>query len=209
MSQTTELATLGGGCFWCTEAVFLRVEGVVSVESGYAGGHTTQPSYEQICDGDTGHAEVVNVTFDPAKINYREILDIFFATHDPTQLNRQGNDVGTQYRSVIFTHSDEQRDIALQAIRELESQGLYIALSNLPGANHKDIDIAIERHTDEGSGVGFSVPGFVLGGNVVTGRIVSISPVWRRNARAPFMNKNYDMRGPELVIRGSGTSRND
>ena len=125
MSQTVEFATLGGGCFWCLEAVYLRVEGVLSVESGYAGGHVAQPSYEQVCDGDTGHAEVVNVRFDPAKIGYREILDIFFAIHDPTQLNRQGNDVGTQYRSVIFTHSDAQRDIALQAIREIEAQGLY------------------------------------------------------------------------------------
>jgi peptide-methionine (S)-S-oxide reductase len=117
MSQTvgtaTEVATLGGGCFWCLEAVYLRVQGVLAVESGYAGGHAANPSYEQVCDGDTGHAEVVNVTFDPAKIGYREILDIFFAIHDPTQLNRQGNDVGTQYRSVIFTHSEAQRETAL------------------------------------------------------------------------------------------------
>jgi len=119
------LATLGGGCFWCLEAVYLRVDGVESVESGYAGGHVAQPTYEQVCDGDTGHAEVVNVTFDPARISYREILDIFFTIHDPTQLNRQGNDVGTQYRSVIFTHSDAQRDIALQAIRELEAAHVH------------------------------------------------------------------------------------
>jgi peptide-methionine (S)-S-oxide reductase len=125
MSQTVEVATLGGGCFWCLEAVYLRVEGVTSVESGYAGGHAANPSYEQVCDGDTGHAEVVNVTFDPAKIGYREILDIFFAIHDPTQLNRQGNDVGTQYRSVIFTHSEAQRETALQAIREVTAEGIY------------------------------------------------------------------------------------
>ncbi|PXW23746.1 peptide-methionine (S)-S-oxide reductase MsrA [Paraburkholderia caballeronis] len=125
MSQTVEFATLGGGCFWCLEAVYLRVDGVVSVESGYAGGHVAQPTYEQVGDGDTGHAEVVNVMFDPAKISYREILDIFFTIHDPTQLNRQGNDVGTQYRSVIFTHSDAQRDVALQAIRELEAEDVY------------------------------------------------------------------------------------
>ncbi len=122
MSQTGEVATLGGGCFWCLEAVYLGVEGVNSVESGYAGGETQRPTYEQVCDGATGHAEVVKVDFDPAKISYREILDIFFAIHDPTQLNRQGNDVGTQYRSVIFTHSDAQRETALQAIREIGEQ---------------------------------------------------------------------------------------
>jgi peptide-methionine (S)-S-oxide reductase len=120
-----EIATLGGGCFWCLEAVYLSVDGVNSVESGYAGGQTQQPTYEQVCDGVTGHAEVVKVDFDPAKISYREILDIFFAIHDPTQLNRQGNDVGTQYRSVIFTHSDAQRETALQAIREVGEQGIY------------------------------------------------------------------------------------
>ncbi|CAB3647894.1 peptide-methionine (S)-S-oxide reductase MsrA [Paraburkholderia rhynchosiae] len=125
MSQTGEVATLGGGCFWCLEAVFLGVDGVNSVESGYAGGKTQRPTYEQVCDGATGHAEVVKVDFDPAKISYREILDIFFAIHDPTQLNRQGNDVGTQYRSAIFTHSDAQRETALQAIREIGEQGLY------------------------------------------------------------------------------------
>jgi peptide-methionine (S)-S-oxide reductase len=125
MSESVETATLGGGCFWCLEAVFLGVDGVNAVESGYAGGHAPRPSYEQVCDGETGHAEVVNVTFNPAKISYREILDIFFAIHDPTQLNRQGNDVGTQYRSVIFTHSDAQRDIALQAIREITAGAIY------------------------------------------------------------------------------------
>ena len=129
MSQTvevaTEVATLGGGCFWCLEAVYLRVDGVLAVESGYAGGHVANPTYERVCDGETGHAEVVNVKFDPAKIGYREILDIFFAIHDPTQLNRQGNDVGTQYRSVIFTHSEAQRETALQAIRELAAEGVY------------------------------------------------------------------------------------
>ena len=125
MSQSVETATLGGGCFWCLEAVYLGVDGVTSVESGYAGGQVDNPSYEQVCDGDTGHAEVVNVEFDPARITYREILDIFFAIHDPTQLNRQGNDVGTQYRSVIFTHSDAQRDTALQAIREIGAEGIY------------------------------------------------------------------------------------
>jgi peptide-methionine (S)-S-oxide reductase len=120
-----ETATLGGGCFWCTEAVFLGVEGVLSVQSGYAGGHAKEPSYEQVCDGDTGHAEVVKVEFDPALIGYRDVLEIFFATHDPTQLNRQGNDVGTQYRSVIFTHSDAQRRVALEVIDELRKQRIF------------------------------------------------------------------------------------
>jgi peptide-methionine (S)-S-oxide reductase len=125
MSQTGEVATLGGGCFWCLEAVYLGVDGVNSVESGYAGGHTQRPTYEQVCDGATGHAEVVKVEFDPSKISYGEILEIFFAIHDPTQLNRQGNDVGPQYRSVIFTHSDAQREAALQVIREIGEQGIH------------------------------------------------------------------------------------
>ncbi|TAM03833.1 MAG: peptide-methionine (S)-S-oxide reductase [Paraburkholderia sp.] len=125
MNQTVETATLGGGCFWCLEAVYLRVEGVLAVESGYAGGHVANPTYEQVCDGQTGHAEVVNVTFDPVRIGYREILDIFFGIHDPTQLDRQGNDVGEQYRSVIFTHSAAQRETALQAIREIAAEGVF------------------------------------------------------------------------------------
>src|ERR1700744_2878185 len=120
-----ETATLGGGCFWCTEAVFLAVQGVESVESGYAGGKVVNPSYEQVCDGETGHAEVVKVVFDPSVISYREVLEIFFATHDPTQLNRQGNDVGTQYRSAVFTHSDEQRKIALEVIDELQREDVF------------------------------------------------------------------------------------
>jgi peptide-methionine (S)-S-oxide reductase len=125
MTEVSETATLGGGCFWCLEAVYLDVEGVNSVESGYAGGTVERPTYEQVCDGDTGHAEVVKVEFDPAKISYREILQIFFSIHDPTQHNRQGSDVGTQYRSVIFTHSDTQRQIALDALRELEREGIF------------------------------------------------------------------------------------
>jgi peptide-methionine (S)-S-oxide reductase len=120
-----ETATIGGGCFWCTEAVFLGVEGVLAVQSGYAGGQTKNPSYEQVCDGTTGHAEVIKVDFDPSVIGYGEVLEIFFATHDPTQLNRQGNDVGTQYRSSIFTHSDEQRKIALETIDQLQKDGIF------------------------------------------------------------------------------------
>src|SRR5512137_1072856 len=117
-----EFATLGGGCFWCLEAVYEDLEGVVDVESGYAGGQVSRPTYEQVCGGATGHAEVVRIEFDPAVISYREILEVFFVIHDPTQLNRQGNDVGTQYRSVIFIHSDEQRRIATEVIAELQSQ---------------------------------------------------------------------------------------
>jgi peptide-methionine (S)-S-oxide reductase len=124
-NERLETATLGGGCFWCTEAVFLAVQGVESVESGYAGGKVVNPTYEQVCDGDTGHAEVVQVVFDPSVIGYREVLEIFFATHDPTQLNRQGNDVGTQYRSEVFTHSDEQRKTALDVIDELQREDIY------------------------------------------------------------------------------------
>jgi peptide-methionine (S)-S-oxide reductase len=109
-------ATLAGGCFWCTEAVFSDVIGVSKVESGYIGGHVANPSYKQVCGGDTGHAEAIRVTFDPEAISYGELLDIFFATHDPTQLNRQGNDVGTQYRSAIFPHSPEQEAEARRAM---------------------------------------------------------------------------------------------
>jgi peptide-methionine (S)-S-oxide reductase len=116
-----EFATLGGGCFWCLEAVFEELQGVVDVESGYAGGHVNNPTYRQVCDGDTGHAEVVRVEFDPARISYRELLEVFFAIHDPTTLNRQGNDVGTQYRSVIFTHGEAQRAAAEDVIREAQA----------------------------------------------------------------------------------------
>ena len=112
-------AIFGGGCFWCLEAVFQRLPGVKSVESGYMGGHVEHPSYKQVCTGSTGHAEVVRVTFDPAQISNRDLLEVFFAIHDPTTLNRQGNDVGTQYRSVIFYKSDEQRQEAEQVIAEL------------------------------------------------------------------------------------------
>lgn len=120
-----ELATFGGGCFWCTEAVFEEVSGVIDVVSGYAGGSVVNPSYKEVCTGRTGHAEVVQVRFNPEVISYREILVIFFKTHNPTTLNRQGADVGTQYRSVIFYHSDEQKKIAEQLITELNDSGLY------------------------------------------------------------------------------------
>ena len=120
-----EVATLAGGCFWCLDAVFRDLRGVEKVESGYSGGTTVNPSYEQVCSGRTGHAEVVQVTFDPATITYRDLLDVFFSIHDPTTLNRQGGDVGTQYRSAIFYHSPEQRATAEQAIRELAAEGLW------------------------------------------------------------------------------------
>jgi peptide-methionine (S)-S-oxide reductase len=111
-----EQATLAGGCFWCTEAVFKDVIGVSQVESGYIGGHIANPSYKQVCGGDTGHAEAIRVTFDPEQIGYDDILDLFFATHDPTQLNRQGNDVGTQYRSAVFPHDEAQEAAVHRAI---------------------------------------------------------------------------------------------
>ena len=114
-----EVATLAGGCFWCLEAVFDQLDGVVSVESGYSGGHVANPTYRAVCTGATGHAEVVQVTFDPMRVTYREILDVLFDVHDPTTLNRQGADVGTQYRSAIFYHSDAQRATAEATIAEL------------------------------------------------------------------------------------------
>jgi peptide-methionine (S)-S-oxide reductase len=127
MEQGLEIATLGGGCFWCLEAVFQQVDGVRAVESGYTGGHVSQPSYPEVCEGETGHAEVVRVTFDPSVVNFREILEIFFSIHDPTQLDRQGNDIGAQYRSIIFTHSEAQRAVAEYVIGELEASHAYDA----------------------------------------------------------------------------------
>lgn len=116
MSQQREIATLAGGCFWCLEAVFELLKGVEKVESGYTGGNTSHPTYEQICGGATGHAEAVRITFDPAVIRFGELLEVFFAIHDPTTLNRQGHDVGSQYRSAIFTHSPEQKKAAEEAL---------------------------------------------------------------------------------------------
>ncbi|HSN21431.1 MAG TPA: peptide-methionine (S)-S-oxide reductase MsrA [Usitatibacter sp.] len=118
--MTTEIATLAGGCFWCLEAVYDQLRGVASVESGYMGGTTPDPTYEDVCGGDTGHAEVVRLTFDPAQISYAELLEVFFAIHDPTTPDRQGNDVGTQYRSAIFFHSPEQERVAREAVARLQ-----------------------------------------------------------------------------------------
>ena len=120
-----QVATLAGGCFWCLEAVYDRLEGVLSVESGYMGGHTANPTYTRVCEGDTGHAEVVQITYDPSAISYRDLLEVFFTIHDPTTLNRQGNDVGTQYRSAIFYHSPEQKIEAETILRELDSQKAF------------------------------------------------------------------------------------
>lgn len=121
-----QIATLAGGCFWCLEAVFDETEGVVSVESGYMGGDVKNPTYREVCGGRTGHAEVVQVSFDPAVRSFKEILEVFFAIHDPTTLNRQGNDVGTQYRSAIFFHSDEQKATAEAVIQELTASGAFL-----------------------------------------------------------------------------------
>jgi peptide-methionine (S)-S-oxide reductase len=120
-----EIATLAGGCFWCLEAVFDDMKGVESVESGYMGGKTESPTYKEICSGQTGHAEVVRLTFDPSAVSFREILEVFFVIHDPTTLNRQGNDVGTQYRSAVFYHSPEQKSAAEQVIANLNSARIY------------------------------------------------------------------------------------
>jgi len=122
-----EVATLGGGCFWCIEAAFDDIRGVVNVESGYAGGTTASPTYEQVCTGTTGHAEVVQVTFDPSIISFKEILEILFTAHDPTTLNRQGADVGNQYRSVIFYHNEKQKEIAEKVINELNAAKVWDA----------------------------------------------------------------------------------
>ncbi|MCU0474763.1 MAG: peptide-methionine (S)-S-oxide reductase MsrA [Anaerolineae bacterium] len=125
MSAQYEVATLGGGCFWCLEAVYDQLRGVISVESGYMGGHVVNPTYKQVCDGTTGHAEVVRVTFDPNVASYVDILGVFYTIHDPTTLNRQGADVGTQYRSAIFYHSPAQKQLADALTAELTAQRVY------------------------------------------------------------------------------------
>ncbi|MBI3737508.1 MAG: peptide-methionine (S)-S-oxide reductase MsrA [Chloroflexi bacterium] len=125
MNTNLQTATLAGGCFWCLEAVFDEVKGVHSVVSGYSGGHVANPSYREVCTGATGHAEVVEVTFDPQVVSYKDILNVFFAIHDPTTLNRQGADVGTQYRSAIFYHNDEQKQVAENLIKELNDQHIW------------------------------------------------------------------------------------
>ena len=125
MAKELETATLAGGCFWCIEAVFDDLEGVEDVVSGYSGGHKDNPTYQEVCSETTGHAEVVQITFDPAILSYADLLRVFFTVHDPTQLNRQGNDIGTSYRSAIFYHTDEQRQTAEKVIREITAEGIY------------------------------------------------------------------------------------
>jgi peptide-methionine (S)-S-oxide reductase len=127
MANDREIATLGGGCFWCTEAVFQDLRGVEKVQSGYSGGHVRNPTYEQVCGKGTGHAEVVQVTFDPSVVTFRELLEVFFTIHDPTTLNRQGADVGPQYRSAIFYHSPEQKAVAEEVIRAVDERKLWSA----------------------------------------------------------------------------------
>lgn len=121
----TEIATLANGCFWCSEAIFSRLKGVKSVVPGYSGGKVENPTYDDVCTGETGHAEAAQIEFDPTVIPYEKLLDVFWHTHDPTTLNRQGNDIGTQYRSAIFYHNDKQREIAEKSKRDLEESGIY------------------------------------------------------------------------------------
>jgi len=127
MDKKIEMATLAGGCFWCLEAIYDDLVGVIAVESGYSGGHVENPTYEEVCTGNTGHAEVVQVQFDPEVLSYHDLLTLFFTMHDPTTLNRQGNDVGTQYRSVIFTHDAEQEKTARQVMMEIEAANIWNA----------------------------------------------------------------------------------
>lgn len=123
--EKKEVATLAGGCFWCVEAIFQQLEGVLKVESGYAGGKVKNPTYKQVCEGETGHAEVIQIIFDSDKITFKQLLEVFFKTHDPTTLNRQGADEGTQYRSSVFYHSQEQKETAAKIIKELDTSGAY------------------------------------------------------------------------------------
>ena len=154
--MSDEVAILAGGCFWCTEAVFLDLVGVKSVTSGYTGGDTINPTYKQVCGGDTGHAEAIRITFDPEQLSYDDLLDIFFATHDPTQLNRQGNDVGTQYRSAIFPQSPSQEERARAAIERANANNDgRVATTIEPAAEWYPAE---DYHQDYWSGEGQSNP---------------------------------------------------
>ena len=152
MDMADEIAVLAGGCFWCTEAVFLQLGGVKSVESGYTGGQTVNPTYKQVCGGDTGHAEAIRITFDPAVISYSDLLEVFFATHDPTQLNRQGGDIGTQYRSAIFPEDERQADEARSAIRRAQADHLQPIVTTIEPKS--DWYPAEDYHQDYWSGEG-------------------------------------------------------
>ena len=149
-----QLAVFAGGCFWCTEAVFLQLGGVKSVESGYTGGQTVNPTYKQVCGGDTGHAEAIRITFNPAEITYSDLLDVFFATHDPTQLNRQGNDIGTQYRSAIFPQDDVQEGEARAAIKRAQADHLQTIVTTIEPKS--DWYPAEDYHQDYWAGEGQS-----------------------------------------------------
>jgi len=158
MTTHVETITLGGGCFWCVEAVYEQVDGVVSVESGYCNGHVKNPSYEQVCSGDTGHTEVVRVTFDPARIGLRQVLEIFFVVHDPTTLNRQGNDVGTQYRSGIYYESAEHERVAREVLGELAHSGVYktpIVTELAPLANYSRAEDYHQHYFAQHPGQGY------------------------------------------------------
>jgi len=148
MSNQFETATLAGGCFWCLEAVYDEAKGILSVESGYSNGHVANPSYRDVCNGNTGHAEVIQIKFDPAIISFRDLLNVFFTIHDPTTLNRQGADVGTQYRSAIFYHSPEQKAVAEQTISELNAQGIWNSPIVTEVEALKDFYIAEDYHQE-------------------------------------------------------------
>lgn len=157
-SPTSETITLAGGCFWCLEAVYLRVDGVTAVESGYSNGRTQNPTYQQVCDGDTGHAEVVRVTFDPSRIALREVLEIFFTIHDPTQLDRQGNDVGAQYRSGIYFHSPGQERVAREVLAEVRKVHRDEVVTELqPVANYWRAEDYHQRYFDRHPDQGYCV----------------------------------------------------
>ena len=156
MNERTETITLGGGCFWCTEAVYERVQGVTGVESGYSNGQTLNPSYEQVCGGDTGHNEVVRVSFDPEVISLREILEIFFVIHDPTTLNRQGNDAGTQYRSGIYIHTPGQEAVAREVIAQVnELHRGRVVTELLPERNHSRAEAYHQHYFANHPGQGY------------------------------------------------------
>ena len=164
-SSPPQTIVLGGGCFWCTEAVFVKVRGITDVESGYSNGHTQRPSYEQVCSGTTGHNEVVKLTFDPSQISQRQILEIFFVVHDPTTLNRQGNDSGSQYRSGIYYTTPEQQQVADDLIREMTKDNLFgkpvvtevVALANYSPAEEYHQDF-FEKNPYQGYCVAVAAP---------------------------------------------------
>ena len=165
MSTSIDTITLGGGCFWCTEAVYEQVKGVVSVESGYSNGQAKNPSYEQVCSGTTGHNEVVRVRFDTALISLREVLEIFFVVHDPTTLNRQGNDSGTQYRSGIYFHNEEQQRIATEVLAEANAHhGGRVVTELLPEANYSRAEAYHQHYFAQNPNQGYCA--FVVGPKV-------------------------------------------